>query len=101
MCTSKVVAEDICIHARMLNGKRPPRAGDRIEVELPFNVGARQITFGFLQAAIVGVTALVHPKLAVEEAVGGTVVHAQVASARSAAAGPSASAPLFVKTASA
>ena len=78
----------------MLNGKRPPRAGDRIEIELPFNVGARQ-------TAIVGVTALVHPKLAVEEAVGGTVVHVQVASARSATAGPPASEPLFVKTASA
>ena len=85
----------------MLNGKRPPRAGDSFEIELPFNVGARQITFGFLQAAVVGVTALGHPKLAIEEAVGGTVVHAQVASARSAAAGPSASVPLFVKTASA
>jgi hypothetical protein len=85
----------------MLNGKRPPRAGDSFEIELPFNVCAQQITFGFLQAAIVGVTPLVHPKLSVEEAVGGTVVHAQVASARSAAAGPSASAPLFVKIASA
>jgi hypothetical protein len=76
----------------MLKGRRPPRAGGSFEIELPFRISARQITFGFLQAAIVGVGALVHPKLAVEEAVGGTVVHAQVAST---------SAPtLFVKTAS-